>query len=249
MTRYTLDDVVTAAEVKPPRVVIYGVHGVGKTTWAAGAPSPIFLPAEDGLGRLQVPHFPTVTSYGGLLQALHVLVQAEHEYRTVVVDSLDAVEPLVWAETCDVNNWQHIEEPGYGKGYALALPHWRRMLAGCDMLRDAGMTVILIAHATTQRYHSPITEAYDRYQPRLKANAADVVLDWADAVLFADYRTHTVQDQDKRSRGIGQGERVCYTEERPAWKAKNRYALPTEIEMSWSAFANGTNATKEQDNG
>src|SRR5690606_30901016 len=120
----------------PPRVVVHGDGGVGKSTFAAGAYKPIFLPFEDGLSGLEVDAFPLLRSYQDAIDALASLASGEHGYGTAVVDSLDWFEPLVWEKVCKDHGKKSIEEIPYGKGYAEALPLWRTFLDGLNHLRE-----------------------------------------------------------------------------------------------------------------
>lgn len=225
----------------PPRIVLYGVPGIGKTTFAAGAQSPIFLPVEDGCGELDVPAFPVPQSYADIMSAVGSLYTEPHDYRTLVVDSLDKIEPMLWAQVCTEGGKKGIEDFGYGKGYVAAASEWRNLLAGFDALRnDRGMTIVLIAHSTVVKVEPPETDAYDRYQMRLHKTAEATVCDWADAVLFANYKVVTIDSGPKggeRKRGISDGTRIVHTTERAAWRAKNRYRLPDQIALDWAALA------------
>ncbi len=226
----------------PPSILIHGVAGIGKTTFAAGAPAPVLLPTEDGLGTLDVPHFPVLRTFEQVMEALAALYSEPHEHKTVVVDSLDWLEPLVWQKACADQGWASIEEPGYGKGYAAALDVWRQYLEGLNALRhERGMTVVQIAHTDIRRFDSPEHEPYDRYVIKLHSRAAALLQEHADVVLFANYRISTVKSDvgfnKKITRALGSGERVLYTAERPAFLAKNRYGLPDSLPLSWEAFA------------
>ncbi len=232
---------------RPRRLMLYGVHGVGKSSMAAMAPRPIFIQTEDGLGDIECEKFPLARTYADVLAALSELYAEEHEYRTVVVDSLDWLERLIWAEVCRKRGVENIEDFGYARGYSFALGQWREVLEGLDALRnERGMTVILIAHARIERFENPETESYDRYVPRLHKLASALVQEWCDDVLFATYRVHTRKVDESfgraKHRGIGSGQRIVRTSERPAHVAKNRLNLPDEFPLDWriyEAFARG----------
>jgi len=227
----------------PPRVLMHGVAGVGKTTFAAASPDPAFIITEDGLGALDVTHFPLARSFDDVMEALAALYSEDHQFKTVVVDSVDWLEPLIWQRACKDNGWSSIEDAGYGKGYVAALDLWRQYLDGLNALRDErGMTVIQIAHTDDiKRFDSPEHEPYDRYIIKLHARAAALLQEHSDVVLFANYRISTVKSDvgfnKKVTRALGSGERVLYTAERPAFLAKNRYGLPDSLPLSWAAFA------------
>ena len=228
--------------LSPPRILVYGVAGIGKTTFATSADKPVVLPTEDGLGKIKVPHFPLARNFDEVMEAVAALYSEAHDYRTVVVDSLDWLEPLVWQRACQDNGWRSIEDPGYGKGYVAALDLWRQYLDGLNALRnERGMTVIQIAHADIKRFDSPEHEPYDRYVIKLHARASALLQEHSDVVLFANYRISTVRSDvgfnKKVIRGLGSGERVLYTAERPAFLAKNRYGLPDVLPLDWQAFA------------
>lgn len=226
----------------PPRVVVYGVHGIGKSTFGACAPSPIFIPLEDGLGKLTVPSFPVLSSWDEVTEALGSLINEEHDFGTAVIDSLDWLEPIVWAEVCKRHGKKDIEEFGYGRGFLFACDVWREFFDGLRVLRQSkSMAIVLLAHTEIKQFADPNSDPYDRYQIKLQPRASALVEEWADCVLFANYRTYTAKADAgfnrKITRGVGTGERVLYTEERPGFRAKNRYGLPAELPFTWAAFS------------
>ena len=227
---------------KPPRLLVHGVAGVGKTTFASQAQQPVFIQTEDGLGTLPVAHFPLARTFEEVLEALVALYTEAHDFQTVVVDSVDWLEPLIWAKACRDNGWASIEDAGFGKGYVAALSHWRQYLDGLNALRDdRGMTVIQLAHTDIKRFDSPEHDPYDRYVIKLHSRAAALLQEHSDAVLFANYRISTVKADvgfnKKVNRALGSGERVLHTAERPAFLAKNRYGLPETLSLDWTSFA------------
>ena len=238
----SLSQLTRASQPKPPSMLMHGVAGVGKTTFAAESPKPVFILTEDGLGTLDVEHFPLAKSFDDVLGALAALYTEKHDYRTVVIDSVDWLEPLVWARACRDNGWKSIEDAGYGKGYVAALDLWRQYLDGLNALRnERGMTIIQIAHTDIKRFDSPEHDPYDRYVIKLHTRAAALLQEYADIVLFANYRISTVKADvgfnKKVNRALGSGERVMHSVERPAFLAKNRYSLPDTLPLNWSAFA------------
>jgi len=226
----------------PPRTMLYGVHGVGKSTWASRSESPVFIQTEDGLGQIECAKFPLAEDYAQVITAISDLYSEKHDYRTVVIDSLDWLERLIWAEVCRKRGVESIEDIGYAKGYIFALTQWREVLDGLTALRnERGMGVILIAHCTIEKFENPETDSYDRYVPRLHKHASAMVQEWCDAVLFAAYKVHTKAVDEgfgrTKAKGIGSGERIIRTTERPAHVAKNRLNLPDELPLDYQAYA------------
>ena len=238
-----LESIQSGRENKPPRLMIYGQEGVGKSTLGATAPDAIFVQTEDGLGEIDCRKFPLAQNLGDVLAALTALRDEDHNFRTVVIDSLDWLERLIFDEVCKEFGVRSIEKAdgGYGKGYVDALVHWRKVLSLLDDLRNKrGMMVILLAHAKVERFEDPENTAYDRYAPRLHKHAASLIAEWVDAVMFATKRMRVSKDGDTRCIaapiGADGGERVLRTNGSPACIAKNRFGLPNEIPLSWDAF-------------
>ncbi len=237
-----LEQVESGRKPAPRRLMLFGTAGIGKSTFGSMAPSPIFVPTEDGVGEIDCAKFPLAHTFDQVMSALSELYSEKHPYQTVVVDSLDWLERLIWAEVCRKRMIESIEDIGYGKGYVFALTHWREFLEGLTALRnDRGMMILLIAHARIERFENPETESYDRYVPRLHKLASQVVQEWCDEVLFATYKVYAkVNDEGmgrKKAKGMGSGERIIRTTERPAHMAKNRLNLPDELPLVWSAYA------------
>lgn len=246
----------------PRRILIYGVHGIGKSTFGAKAENPIFVQTEEGLADIECHKFPMAETFRDIMDAVTALYLEEHDYKTLVLDSGDWAEHLIWADVVARHNLRgkktigSIEEIGYAKGYTMALTQWREMLDGFDgLVRKRGMSIIIIAHAKIERFQDPESEAYDRYSPRLHKHAAHMVQEWCSEVLFANYKVHTVKRSDsfdsekEKSRAIGSGERILRTTERPAFLAKNRLGLPDEIPLDYEAFAAYVRGDKQEQKG
>jgi hypothetical protein len=236
---FNLSSIQKSSGIKAPRVLIYGSHGLGKTTFGASAPNPIFILTEDGLGSIKSEHFPLATSFSDVLDAISALYSEDHNFKTVVLDSLDWLDNLIWT---DINEKHDEKALAYGKGAMIAADYWRNVLEGLSSLRDhKDMAVILIAHSEIKRFDSPEVEPFDRYQPKLQARSSALVQEWCDAVLFANFKTIVKKDDvgfnKTVSRGITTGERLIYTTEKPAYLAKNRFGLPDSLPLTWNAFA------------
>lgn len=243
-----LKSIVRNREIGPPRIMIYAPHGIGKTTFGASAPKPIFIPTEDGLGVIQVDHFPLATKESDVLDAIGTLYSDKHEYQTVVIDSLDWLDNLIWA---DVNEKHEAKDLAYGKGAVIVAERWRAILDGLNALRnDRGMVVILLAHCQIKRFDSPEVEPFERYQPKLQDRSSALVQEWCDIVGFANFKTVVKKDDvgfnKTVTRGLSNGERLLYTTERPAFYAKNRYSLPESLPLSWDALSAAIDATVSQ---
>ncbi|HRX85788.1 MAG TPA: ATP-binding protein [Phycisphaerae bacterium] len=231
----------------PPRILIYGSEGVGKSSTAAQAPRPIFVPTEDGLDQIDCRSFPLAQKLADVEAALRALMTEAHEFQSVVIDSLDWLERLIWDELCRQYNVNSIEkvDGGYAKGYTHALTQWRKILDLLNALRlQRGMCVVLLAHAKVERFEDPEHAAYDRYSPRLHKHATALVTEWVDAALFATRKiiTRTEDAGFGRDRtiaaGLGKdgGDRILRTVGSPACVAKNRFSLPAELPLSWAAL-------------
>jgi len=181
-----LDNIQTGRDAKPPRIMIYGQEGCGKSTWCAAAPNAIFIQTEDGLGEIDTAKFPLSQTLDEVLACLKALADEPHDFQTVVLDSADWTERLIWDKVCQDFGVRSIEKAdgGYGKGYVHALTYWRQIVGLLNTLRDKrGMIVIVIAHSKVERFEDPENSAYDRYTPRLHKSATSLLCEWADAVL------------------------------------------------------------------
>jgi hypothetical protein len=244
----SLASIKRSGKPKPPVVMMYAVHGIGKTTFGASAPKPIFIQTEDGLGAIETDTFGILKTFDELMDAIGSLYNDQHDFKSVIVDSLDWAEPIIHAETARINGWKSIDdgskETSFQRGYKAAADTWKILLEGLTALRDErDMAVIMLAHSEIKRFESPEADAFDRYQPKLHKDASAIIQEACDDVLFANYRVNTVKTDvgfnRKVVRGVGSGERLIHTVERPAFLAKNRWSLPESLLLSWDSYASG----------
>ena len=251
-----LENIQSGKQPMPPRIEVYGQEGIGKSTFGASAPKAIFIPTEDGQSEIDCHRFPLAKNFSDVIGSLQALQQETHDFQTVVIDSTDWLERLIFDEVCREYGVRSIEKAdgGYARGYTHALTHWRKVIQMLDNLRNSkGMACILIAHCCVEKFDDPETAAYDRYTPRLHKHANALISEWVDAVLFATRRFRTQKEDAGFGRertiaapvGTDGGERIIRTVGGPACVAKNRFNLPAELPLSWDAFmtamaANGT---------
>lgn len=236
-----LESVSRGRTPKPRRTVLYGVHGIGKSTWAAKWPSPVFVPTEDGINDLDVASFPLCLDLNSAYQAVIELGGAEHEFKTAIIDSADWLERLIWKKVCSNDGKKAITDFPYGTGYGKSASIFADILNALNACRDAGMHIVIIAHCEIKRFENPEGDSYDRYVPKLHRDTAALLQEWADEVLFASYKVNVRKTDEgfnkDRGVGVGAGERVIRTTERPAHLAKNRLNLPDELPLEFDAYS------------
>lgn len=227
---------------RPPRIVLYGTHGIGKSSFAAQASKPVFIQTEEGLDAVSATAFPVAQSFDDMMEAVGVLANEDHEFETVVLDSADWAEQLIHKRVAEDNNVKTIDAIGYGRGYKAAVDYWKQLLEGFDHLRSAkNMQVIMLAHSQVRRFDDPLADPYDRYQLDLHHGSASVIAEWCDIMMFANQQYSTVKSDvgfnQKVTRAVGSGTRVLYTQERPGWQAKSRWPLPDTLPLDYGKFA------------
>lgn len=247
--RMTLQSVQKGKRIRPIRCLLYGVEGIGKSTFAASAEAPIFIGSEDGTDHLDAQRFPTPATWAEVFDAIRVLTTQDHPYKTLALDTLDWLEPLCWEHICLRDGAENIESYGYGKGYVAALDEWRKFLAALERLREAkGMHVVLLAHSWIKPFKNPEGDDFDRYEMKLHAKAGGLLKEWSDVVLFANYETFAEKDKHtKRVKGVSTGARLIYTTRTAAFDAKNRYDLPESMPLDWDDFFEAVRAHRPAD--
>jgi hypothetical protein len=241
MGKMTLSNVTRGKLESPFAVLLYGTEGIGKSSFAADAPNPIFLDPDNGTGELDVARFPVPGNWADVLEALDTLANEKHEHKTFVTDTLDTLESIMHREVCRVGGKKGIEDFGYGKGFTAALDLGKLYLQKLDALRARGMHIITLGQATVKTFQNPAGDDYDRYRMAIHEKLYALFKAWHTAVLFANYQTYMVEKGGK-VQALGDGSRMLYTEHRPAWDAKNRYGLPAELPLNWAEFERAARA-------
>jgi len=233
----------------PLRVLIFGAEGTGKSTLASGAPAPLWFDVEDGSAHLEVARYPFRDGPGGhvphgyqeILAAIDDLATHDHGYQTLVIDTLDRLEALMWqwmiqrdAPSSKVK-LTGIESYGYGRGYVAAVDEWRSLCLKLDRLRMAkGMSIVMLAHAQIRPFKNPLGDDFDRYNLRLNDKGAGFLKEWSDITGFACFEEGAASLGGERARGVSTGRRLLKLERTAAYDAKSRYALPAEVELNIS---------------
>jgi len=231
-------EIITGKKPTPVKGIIYGVAGIGKTTFAAKWPKPLFLDVEQGSYQLDVARV-VPKSYAEFKECIRQLQADAMGYQTLVIDSADWLEQMMVKHICIEAGINSIEkyEKGYGKGWNKLAEDWAQLLDQLDRLRIAkNMHILFIVHSKIKRYEPADDTGYDRYTLTLADRSADVLKKWSDLMLFVKYETFTVEDNGK-IKVKGSGKRIMFSQFCPWCDAKSRYALPAKMPFEFSEIA------------
>ncbi len=219
------------------KVVLYGVEGIGKSTFASQFPSPIFIDTEGSTSNMNVQRLPKPTTWQMLMDEVDYVKQSQ-VCQTLIIDTADWADYLCQTYLCAKHTWESIESPGYGQGYVYVREEFGRLLNKLSDLTEMGINIILTAH-TEMKKEEKADEfgKYDHYQLKMSKYAAALVKEWADMVLFANFETTIITDSKTKSKKAVGGNRVLYTTHHPAWDAKNRHGLPDKLPLEFGAIA------------
>lgn len=232
-------EIIRGKIAKAQKIVIYGPEGIGKSTFASHFPDPVFIDTEGSTTHMDVARLPVPTSWQMLLNEIDY-VKHSKPCKTLVIDTADWAELMCIQDLCNRNHWTGIEDAGYGKGYIYLSEEFGRMLNILNDVIETGIHVVLTAHAQMRKFEQPDEMgAYDRWELKLQKKTAPLLKEWADMVLFANYKTMAVKaSNDKNAKYKAQGgKRVMYTTHHPCWDAKNRHDLPEEMAFDYNLIA------------
>lgn len=219
------------------RAVIYGTEGIGKSTLAAQIPDALLIDTEDGTGQIDAARV-IALDWRAIEHATKELIADTQGFRAVVIDTADWLEKALIEHVLRQAGKKSIEDFGYGKGYTIIQEHVVRYLALLDQLIAKGVHVIFVAHAKVVRTSPPDqTDGFDRYELKLTRQVAPLLKEWADLVLFCNYRVQIVEGSDGRLKAQGGKERIMHAVHSAAWDAKNRFGLPDELPMQFEKIA------------
>lgn len=227
------------------KIVLYGPEGIGKTSIAAKFPDPLFIDTEGSTKHYDVKRLKNGQPPSSQQELINMIrwVKETKPCSTLVIDTADWAARIAGKAVLDEHNKKGIEDFGFGNGYVYQLEKYGNMLDQLTSVQEAGINVVLTAHAEIKKFEDPgEMGAYDRWELKLlkrgNANIAGMTKEWADMVLFLNYKTIAVKASDMGNKFKGQGgQRVMYTTHRPAWDAKNRFGLADEVSLDYSAIA------------
>lgn len=224
------------------KAVVYGPEGIGKSTFASKWPKPLFLDIEGSTCRMDVERVEGVNGWTMAIAVVQDLVKDPQGYKTLVFDTADWMDRMLQqyiiarAGKPEIDSIEKVGG-GYGKGYVFAAEEWKKMFDLLDQLREKhGVNILMLAHAALRKFEQPDEMgAYDRWELKVHKNSSSLFKEWAELLLFANYKTLVVEvDGKPKAQG---GKRVMYTTHHNCWDAKNRFGLKDELPFEFSAIA------------
>lgn len=220
------------------KVVIYGPEGIGKSSFAACFPRPVFIDTEGSTKHLSVARTPKPTSFSVVIEQVRYFISHTQELETLVIDTADWAEQLCMVDLCAKAQKSGIEDFGYGKGYTYLAEDFGKLLNLLEELIECGVNVVVTAHAKMRKFEQPDEMgAYDRWELKLQKTTAPLLKEWADMVLFTNYETITIKRDDGKVKAQGGGKRVMYTSHHACWDAKNRHGLAEKLPLAFDSIA------------
>ena len=244
-----LTNIITGIQAEPFRMLIHGVEGCGKSTFASNAPDPVFIQTEDGLAQIDVSKFPLAESFDTVIDNLDDLLNEDHSFQTVVIDSVDWLEKLAAQKALEEFREKKpnitLADFDFGKGYAKLIPLFEAIIDRLNRLRrERKMNIVCIAHSKLEKIIDPTGASYDQYAPRLDKRINGLLKEWSDIISFAHTKVSRTEEKDgfnkrtiaKSVKDKNGNSRILTLESSPAIVAKSRYLLPAEMPLDGEAF-------------
>lgn len=240
---------ITRGKIKTAlKIVVYGQEGIGKSTFASKFPDPVFIDTEGSTKQLDVARFDAPTSWEMLLQEVEYVKQNPSVCKTLVIDTADWAERLCIRAVCDRAQKNGVEDFGWGKGYTYVQEEFGRLINKLSEVVDKGIHVVVTAHAKMNKVEQPDEMgSYDRWELKLTKQCSPLIKEWADLLLFANYKTIVVNTGDKKYKGQGGHQRIMYTSHTAAWDAKNRFGLTECLPFDFSQIEPLVNGGKSDE--
>ena len=244
----SLENLITKGKKrKPINCLLHGVHGIGKTTFGTKAPSPIFIAGEE-IEEIESPRFPKCETFEDFLKYLAYVRDEDHDYKTLVIDTLDSIEALAWKKILKDDNAKNMARAcgGFGQAYNLSMHMFTDVRDNyLAPIRDRkGMNIILLCHSTKNKIEDPLTmSSYDMFELKLHKNnkgqgTYTVFSEWVSIIAFANFEVYKYENKKTgKDYAVGEGERRLFCTPKPAYDAKNRFNIPDEINLDYNEIA------------
>ena len=220
------------------KIVVYGSEGVGKSTFASKFPDAVFIDTEGSTKQLDVARFDFPTSWEMVLQEVEYVKNNAYQFKTLVLDTADWAERLCIKCVCDRAQKNGVEDFGWGKGYTYVAEEFGRLINLLSEIANKGVNVVVTAHAKMNKVEQPDEMgSYDRWELKLTKQTSPLLKEWADILLFANYKTIVVSTGKDKYKGQGGQQRIMYTTHTAAWDAKNRFGLADVLPFDFQQIA------------
>lgn len=148
-----INDIVAVTPPRKPQekasFLFYGLPGVGKTKLAGSSSkvesmNKVLLIDFEGGSSVLSKEYPdvdvaAVDNWTQTEELLFFLIDEEHDYKTVVLDTAGEAQHFIMAESDDTNPYEKWDDA------------WRKLTKAVKLLHKSDMNVIVLAHAENER--------------------------------------------------------------------------------------------------
>lgn len=230
----------------PPKIILYGRNGIGKSYFASSAPSPIFLDLDENIYELPVISNRTLgvdlKTFEDVLGFMGLLFNEEHEFKTLVIDSLSSLERLITQKVLYDNHVNSLASFKYGQGNLKMIPLWEEFFTKLKKLwKRKSMTILLLGHDRERREETVSGISYTQHQLNLYDKASEILRNWCSCVLFAEDEIELSEESVEFKKKVPKTKnstRILHTDGGTAFLAKNTYNLPPSLPLNWNVLHN-----------